>query len=59
MAAAMAVTMVIAGLAGTAIPFCLSRTTIDPAIASGVLLTTITDAIAFFAFLGLAAWWLL
>ena len=59
MAAAMAVTMAIAGLAGTAIPFCLSRTAIDPAVASGVLLTTITDAIAFFAFLGLAAWWLL
>ena len=59
MAAAMAVTMVIAGIAGTAIPFCLSRTAIDPAIASGVLLTTITDAIAFLAFLGLAAWWLL
>lgn len=59
MAAAMAVTMVIAGVAGTAIPFCLSRTAIDPAIASGVLLTTITDAIAFLAFLGLAAWWLL
>ena len=47
------------GSAGTAIPFCLSRTAIDPAVASGVLLTTITDAIAFFAFLGLAAWWLL
>ena len=59
MAAAMAVTMVIAGIAGTAIPFCLSRTTVDPAVASGVLLTTITDAIAFLAFLGLAAWWLL
>ena len=59
MAAAMAVTMVIAGVAGTAIPFCLSRTAIDPAIASGVLLTTITDAIAFLAFLGLAAWWLI
>ena len=40
-------------------PFCLSRTAIDPAVASGVLLTTITDAIAFLAFLGLAAWWLL
>ena len=50
MAAAMAVTMVIAGLAGTAIPFCLSRTAIDPAVASGVLLTTITDAIAFSPF---------
>jgi len=28
-------------------------------VASGVLLTTITDAIAFLAFLGLAAWWLI
>ncbi len=59
MAAAMTVTMLVAGLAGTAIPFCLSRTAIDPAVASGVLLTTITDAIAFLAFLGLAAWWLI
>jgi len=59
MAAAMVVTLVIAGLAGTAIPFFLSRTGIDPAIASGVLLTTVTDVIAFFAFLGLAAWFLI
>ena len=59
MAAAMAVTMVVAGLAGAAIPFGLSRTGIDPAVASGVFLTTITDVVAFFAFLGLAAWFLI
>lgn len=59
MAAAMIVTMIIAGFAGTAIPMGLSRTGIDPAIASGVFLTTVTDVIAFFAFLGLAAWFLL
>lgn len=59
MAAAMAVTLAIAGLAGAAIPFGLSRTGIDPAVASGVLVTTVTDVIAFFAFLGLAAWLLL
>ena len=58
MAASMVVTLVVAGLAGTAIPFALSRTGIDPAIASGVLLTTVTDVIAFLAFLGLAAWFL-
>ena len=59
MGAAMIVTLVIAGLAGTAIPFGLSRTGIDPAVASGVLLTTVTDVIAFLAFLGLAAWFLI
>ena len=59
MAAAMMFTMVIAGLAGTAIPLGLSRTGIDPAVASGVFLTTVTDVVAFFAFLGLAAWFLL
>ena len=59
MAAAMAVTMVIAGLAGAAIPLGLSRTRFDPAIASGVFLTTVTDVVAFLAFLGLGAWLLL
>ena len=59
MAAAMMVTMIIAGLAGTAIPLGLSRTGVDPAVASGVFLTTITDVVAFLAFLGLAAWFLL
>ena len=59
MAVAMAITMVIAGLAGAAIPLGLSRTRFDPAIASGGFLTTVTDVVAFLAFLGLGAWFLL
>jgi magnesium transporter len=59
MAAAIIVTMVVAGLAGTAIPLGLSRTGVDPAVASGVFLTTITDVVAFSAFLGLASLFLL
>jgi magnesium transporter len=58
MAAAMVITMIIAGLAGAAIPLGLSRTRFDPAIASGVFLTTITDVVAFLAFLGLGTWFL-
>lgn len=59
MAAAMVITMIIAGLAGAAIPLGLSRTRFDPAIASGVFLTTVTDVVAFLAFLGLGAWFLM
>lgn len=59
MAVAMVITMIVAGLAGAAIPLGLSRTRFDPAIASGVFLTTITDIVAFLAFLGLGAWFLL
>lgn len=59
MAAAIIVTMIVAGLAGTAIPLGLSQTGVDPAIASGVFLTTITDVVAFCAFLGLASIFLL
>ena len=59
MAAAIIVTMFVAGLAGTAIPLGLSRTGVDPAVASGVFLTTITDVVAFCAFLGLASLFLL
>lgn len=59
MAVAMVITMIVAGLAGAAIPLGLSRTRFDPAIASGVFLTTITDVVAFLAFLGLGAWFLL
>lgn len=58
MAVAMIITLLIAALAGMVIPLGLSRTGIDPAIASGVFLTTITDVVAFSAFLGLAAWFL-
>ena len=56
MALAMIVTLLVAGFAGTAIPLVLERSGVDPAIASGVLLTTVTDIIGFFTFLGLAAW---
>ena len=59
MAAAMIITMIIAGLAGAAIPLGLSRTRFDPAIASGVFLTTVTDVVAFLAFLGLGTWFLI
>ena len=58
-ALAMIINMVIAGLAGTTVPLVLERNGIDPAVASSVFLTTITDVVGFAAFLGLAAWLLL
>jgi magnesium transporter len=54
-AAAMLVNLVVAALAGATIPLALKRLGIDPALAGGVLLTTVTDVIGFLAFLGLAA----
>ncbi|MEX2630851.1 MAG: magnesium transporter [Tistlia sp.] len=54
-AAAMVVNMLSAGLFGTLIPLGLEKLKIDPAVASGVFLTTVTDVVGFFAFLGLAA----
>ncbi|MFT5450853.1 MAG: magnesium transporter [Enterobacterales bacterium] len=53
-AAAMAVNMTVAGLAGVAIPLMLKKMDIDPALAGGVILTTITDVVGLIAFLGLA-----
>lgn len=52
---AMTVNMFVAGLAGTIIPITLNKFGVDPAVASSVLLTTITDVVGFFVFLGLAA----
>lgn len=54
-ATAMVVNLLVAGLSGVAIPLALDRMRIDPAIASSVVLTTVTDVVGFFAFLGLAA----
>ncbi|MGH1578404.1 magnesium transporter [Planktotalea sp.] len=54
-AVAMVINMVVAGLAGTAIPVALEKFGIDPALASGAFVTTVTDVVGFFAFLGLAA----
>ncbi len=56
---AMVINMVVAGLAGTMVPVMLERVGVDPALASGAFVTTVTDVVGFFAFLGLAALWLL
>ena len=55
-AAAMVVNMGVAGFSGIRIPLGLDRIGVDPAIAATVLLTTVTDVVGFFIFLGLAAW---
>tara|TARA_B100001750_G_C15519052_1_gene609850 strand:+ start:2587 stop:4002 length:1416 start_codon:yes stop_codon:yes gene_type:complete len=52
---AMVINMITAGLFGIAIPIILDKIGIDPALASAVFLTTVTDVVGFFAFLGLAA----
>lgn len=50
----MLINLVIAALAGASIPLVLNRFGIDPAIAGGVILTTVTDIVGFMTFLGLA-----
>ncbi|HRN83853.1 MAG TPA: magnesium transporter, partial [Hyphomicrobium sp.] len=54
-AAAMVVNLLAAGLAGILIPLALDRLKLDPAPASGVFVSMITDVVGFFAFLGLAS----
>jgi len=56
---AMIINLIIAALAGALIPLGLKHFHIDPAIAGGVLLTTITDVVGFMTFLGLATIFLL
>ena len=56
-AAAMIVNMLAAAVAGIFVPLLLDRVGQDPAIASLIFVTTVTDVVGFFAFLGLAAWW--
>lgn len=51
---AMIINLLVAGAAGMLIPLALSRAGVDPAISAGILLTTVTDVVGFFAFLGLA-----
>ncbi|MEP3051146.1 MAG: magnesium transporter [Erythrobacter sp.] len=53
-AAAMIINIVIAGLAGVMVPVIFERLDTDPAVASSVFVTMITDSMGFFAFLGLA-----
>ena len=54
-AAAMIFNLIVAGLSGLLIPITLDRVGVDPAVSSSVFVTTITDVVGFFAFLGLAA----
>lgn len=52
---AMLINLIVAALAGAVIPLVLKKYGIDPAIAGGVLLTTVTDVVGFMTFLGLAS----
>ncbi|WP_445810089.1 magnesium transporter [Yoonia sp.] len=54
-AVAMVVNLLVAGLAGIGVPVVMDRFGIDPALASGTFVTTVTDVVGFFAFLGLAS----
>jgi magnesium transporter len=56
-AAAMIINMCMAAFAGIMIPLLLHRFGADPAVASSVFVTAVTDTVGFFAFLGLASWW--
>ena len=56
-AIAMIINMFMAAVAGIIIPLLLDRFGADPAVASAVFVTAITDVVGFFAFLGLATWW--
>ena len=58
-AAAILINLIAAGLAGALIPLTLQRLDIDPALASGTILTTVTDVVGFMSFLGLATLFLL
>ena len=54
----MVVSMVVAGLAGASIPMLMEKLGQDPAVASTIVLTTVTDVVGFFVFLGSAALYL-
>lgn len=56
-ACALVVNLIVAGFVGTVIPITMNRLKVDPAVASAVFVTTTTDVVGFFAFLGLASWW--
>ena len=46
-----------AGLGGVLVPLVISKLKFDPAVASGAFVTTITDVVGFFSFLGIATLW--
>ena len=55
LAMAMILNLLMAGLAGILVPLLLDKFNLDPALGSSALVTTVTDIVGFFAFLGLAA----
>lgn len=59
LAFAMMMNLIAAGLSGVFIPLLLKRMNIDPALAGSVILTTVTDIVGIFAFLGTATWLLI
>ena len=59
LAFAMFMNLVVAGVAGACIPILLKKMNIDPALAGSVVLTTVTDIVGIFAFLGTATWLLI
>ena len=56
---AMSLSCMVAGLAGSLIPLVLKRFGADPATASSIFLTTLTDVVSMGSFLGLVTWWVL
>jgi magnesium transporter len=58
-AMALIVNLICAAASGVGVPLLLKRVGQDPTLAGSVLLTTVTDVIGFFAFLGLASWWMM
>lgn len=59
LAMAITINLLVAALAGVLVPLTMNRLGADPALASGTFVTTVTDVVGFFAFLGLASWMLL
>jgi len=57
--AAIIINLIVAAFSGAVIPLILRRINVDPALAGGVVLTTVTDVVGFVAFLGLATVFLL
>ena len=55
----MIINLFVAALAGFSIPLILKQLRVDPALAGGVVLTTVTDVVGYMAFLGLGAIFLL
>ena len=55
-AAAMMANILVAGLAGVLVPLSMERAGADPAVASSIFVTMVTDSMGFLAFLGLATW---